>query len=250
MPRSRKRIEITEKDEAIFLRVYEQRTMLVRQIHEQFYAGTTMKNTYARLLKLENYGYLKAHRIRFSRKWLTHVSITPLAFNCIRRLFKYDILKPSFSSSSVHHDLALVDVRRQLDSRSMVLGSLTENIIQTSDCNTEVDIFDSFQSLNTDLAIYVDNGHGKFWLPVEWEASIKKHSRLYSKLLSYYSDLEIPAVLYICKDKYIQRALQKSDKELCKDFSAKLFTCLYDDVIQKDKPVRLYNQENKIFTLN
>ena len=249
MPRPRKNIAITNKDIKIFIRIYEQRTMTIKQIGSQFYPTTTIQNVHKRLAKLEKYGYIRFEKMRFNEKWLTHLYITNLSFKCIKGLLKYEVLQPSFSSSSVIHDLTLVDLRASLDSLDMVKESLCENMLQSSNCDDDIDNGSNFQVLNTDLAIHFDNDFGSYWLPVEWEASEKGKSRVMNKLMSYYAVSEIPAIVYICEDKSIQRTLQRCDEEICKNFNAKLFTCLKEDVLNFNEQLQLKNSNKKVLIL-
>lgn len=249
MPRPKKNISITSKDIEIFTRIYEQRTMTIKQVAIQFYPSTTIQNVHKRLAKLEKYGYIRFEKLRFNAKWISHLYLTSLSFKWIKNSLKYEVVRPSFYSSSVIHDLTLVDLRARLDSLDMIKESLCENMLQSSNCDDDIDNGSNFQILNTDLAIHFDSGFGRYWLPVEWEASEKGKSRIMNKLMSYYAISEIPAVLYICEDKSIQSTLQRCDEEICKNFNAKLFTCLKEDVLNFKEHLQLRSSNKKVLIL-
>lgn len=223
--------------------------MLLGQIYDIFFTGLNYRNAYDRLIKLEKYGYLKSCKVRIKGRFLTHFYVTEKSVDYVKETLKYCIVSPSISSSSIVHDLVLVDIRRALEQKECVKETIPENILQTTDCNEVIHSCKGFQSLNTDLAINVSNQYGTFWLPFEWEATEKGQSRIINKLTSYHSITELPAVFYICQSKRIENVIRKCESELMKDFKPKVFTCLIDDILKPSGKVEFKNINSDYFSI-
>ena len=63
------------------------------------------------------------------------------------------------------------------------------------------------------------------------------------------STRSITAVFYICRDRRVQNAIVKKDKEFCQKFSAKIFTLNFENVLDDQIELPFRNSENKVFVL-
>jgi hypothetical protein len=249
MKKKRPSILITKRDIDIFVKLYEQKVMMMGQIIEFFFKGSNLANTYKRIASLEHFGYLNRGTAIYNGKRVTTFNTTIKALSYINGSLKYTITAPVFKESSTEHDLALTDIRQYLESKEIIRETICENVIQTTDCIIENDKCRSFQVLNTDLAVNIVKKGESFWLPFEWEASDKGKTRLLEKLTSYHSVSEIPAIFYLCSDNKIERNIRRCEQTICKNFSPKVFTCVLKNTLINENSLQFTNINNDKFII-
>lgn len=245
----KKSLLITKRDKAIFKGLYEQRTLLERHIREKYFPNRCPTAATHRLGKLVKNGYLVKNYALMGNQKFVHYFLKEKALACIKDELEFAIKRPCLKSSSVVHDLALVDIRERLEKCQMVKEVFTENILQTTDCTGRRKLDTAFISLNTDLLAHLKTKKGEYWIPIEWERSHKSESQLVDKLADYYLFPDIQAVFYICQNDNIRKAVFRCEKKLGKGFHPKVFTCLLENVLENNGEIHFKNASGGIFKL-
>ncbi|MEZ4744004.1 MAG: hypothetical protein R3B45_16410 [Bdellovibrionota bacterium] len=169
-------------------------------------------------------------------------SITTKGFNRIQTSLPYEVQTQSFLSDCPVHDLDLVDIRFVFESKIAVKNYYPENILQAC-CNVKgSDPFKPFIELNSDALVELNMNTEKLYLALEYEASLKNLDRYKDKIDSYYW-AGVRAVLYICQNKKILRALQKIDQMISESHhkNPKLYFALYDKALTDKGELLLTN---------
>ena len=235
-------IAITDRDLSLFHYLHENKVASTKQITRDVFASS-MDKTRKRLKKLRDADVLDVVcRDEDGDKSIVY-NLSRGTAQFLKRLDPDLFFINRSKSNSVIHDLRLVDIRHQLTSKKLVTNYFSENSLQTSRDITRNPQYVSFRDLQVDALVELSNREGDhLFCALEYEASIKNMSEYTSKMKLFYLNSKVEAVLYVCKNKNIERAVKKTELNAIKDSPKKIYYALIDDVLKSSGPIIFQNQ--------
>jgi len=216
-------LPLSGRDRLLFDFLYKFKVATVDDIRELAFQGIGQNHVYARLKQLVLYGYIQKIPYFGGKRVSSAYSITKktfLRFICDETAIT---TRKKILSDSIHHDLGLVTIYKRLRHSKKVTKFIPENVlISGSDIIRSLDLWE-FIKQRPDGLIETVKQKKVFYLPLEYEASVKACSRYESKLLNYYMSSTIPAVLYVCGNESVRRAICRIEQKRCEAFRAKVF---------------------------
>lgn len=215
MPRRIPAYVITDRDRRLFAQLFENRVMLLSQIHQQVFSGKSRQIVSRRLAELSDGGFLDRRKIDGRRgSAFSAFSNKPAALKEIANSYRYAITTEMFKSDSVRHDISLVKLRNRLERLATVTNYFSENMLQACGFFSDRDETRPFVQNNSDAVIELTRGGKKLLVGLEFESSEKAKERYIRKLVSYYTDGRTPVVLYVCENQRIQSAIAQAESEV------------------------------------
>lgn len=211
MRKKKRNLILSEWDKKLFVYLHQRKVALMEQINRDLPKFKDINSTRIRLYKLKKAGFLKAHYSNDHPKKIA-LSITKKTFSDF--INNGDCIRKELGSGKVEHDLALVDIRHIISKSEQVKQYLSENELQSFDTYYSGKTFSPFIRLRTDAVIEHRPRDISYWVAIEYEASKKSLGRYKELLRSYYSAVDIPAVLYICESNQIQNMIMREEKLL------------------------------------
>ena len=225
-------MSLTDRDRHLFVRVFENRVMTLGQIHSEIFSGISRTAVSRRLSKLREYSYLERRVIQSEHgRDISAYLTTSTALKELRGRYSREITSELCKSDSLDHDVKLVEVRRRLEGLKCVTGYYTENVLQACDEFKSVDVIEPFVRNYTDAVLEFEKNAHKITVGLEFENSDKGIERYTRKLISYYSDANVPIVLYICAEPFIRRALERAELAVVGQNRPRCFYAMSEDVL-------------------
>lgn len=236
------RIAITDRDKCLFTSIFENRVMSSKQIRTSFFSKNCRQAASRRLGKLVEYGYLDRKSVQDPNGKDTSAYLnTPKSLNVVKQNYSHRITSDLFKSDSVEHDIKLVDLRREIESKDSVTGYYTENMLQACGDLYELKRIEPFIQNNTDAVIEFVKSGKKLIAGLEFENSQKAVERYTRKLLSYYSDPRVPFIFYICTTPEIKNLVARAESTLSRDDRPRCFYARYEDILSKSSHCTFVN---------
>ena len=180
--KKQKVILIKEKDIALFNYLHFFKVATIEQIKRDVLPNLKRSTFYLRLKTLEDFKYITRGRtLTRCGQWL---SITRKCFD--EFIATGDEVRVELMSNSLEHDLALVDICRYLKKSPRVLQYLSENELQTWQKYDKKDETSDIVSLQSDACILLKLDNGEYWIPIEYEASVKSEARYKEIIQKFY----------------------------------------------------------------
>ena len=239
-----KRCQLTERDISILLFLHQHKVATTKQIlRDVFKANTGTARKRIQSLRLN--GFIESIGRDEDGDRAIIYSISKKSFNFLARVYPELCFIKSYRSSSIDHDLRLLEIRSALTSKKLVTGYWPENVLKTSQAVIEDKNLLPFRSLNVDAVVKLENSEGKkIFCAVEYEASLKSKSEYMAKMREIYSSPYIKFVLYITRTQEIETRLKKSEVEYAPRGEKKIYFAQYKKVTNKSSVVTFTNQES------
>ena len=241
---TKKELRINQRDRRLFQYLYENKIASVRQIGRDIFKSCHLSATNRRLRKLQKKGFLK--EIALARKTYPFkaYSITAKAFDDYLFDQFTDATRRQFESSSLFHDIDLVDIRNSFAGRDKITKYLTENIIQSgSDHLDEFDI-DCLAGHYPDAIVRIKVGKKYYDFCLEYEASLKSKKRCEDFLKKYYYDKNVAAVLFIYRAEDIFKNVSSLEKKLFSNMTSKFYYCPFEKIQSNGQKLQFTNSKN------
>ncbi|MDC1174191.1 hypothetical protein OAT67_02275 [Bacteriovoracaceae bacterium] len=245
--KARKGVIITKRDEKLFRYLFVNKVATNSHLQADVFEHASKQAVHRRLDKLITAGFIEAIYLRGNGNRLVY-SLSKKA------LLKFiggreELKRLQRKSSSVLHDLGLLEIKRRLSKCNYVENYLSENVLVSGIFDDESDIRE-IRKVHPDAILKVSMPDRHFNFPLEYEASAKFAGR-YDKLMAkYYLMDEVKAVLFISKSITIQKKVMQAEKKRCKNTSGKFFYCLYENVIELGEKAQFINNQKEVLIMN
>ena len=229
---------INDRDRRIFQFLFENKVATARQLKDIFFAKNCPQIAYRRLASLSNAGWLRKEGHAEGTK-LHHIyGLSDKAYQDYVFNEEVNGRQRQLKSSSVDHDLALVDIRQCFQKNQAVKRFYPENLLQSAHKYAGSEEFRDCVALRSDAVVeLLMQGKYRFLVPIEYEASFKELERCHQKLLNYYIKYDGDVVFFICRNDAIRKRFVKIEQELSHQFKPKVYFGLLSDV--QKSPTRL-----------
>ncbi len=239
-----KHCQLTERDINILSFLHQHKVATTKQIlRDVFKANTGTARKRLQILRLN--GFIESvGRDEDGDKSIIY-SISKRSFNFLARFYPEMCFIKSYRSSSIVHDLRLLEIRKALTSKKLVTGYWPENVLKTSQVAIEDRNLQPFRSLNVDAVVKLENSQGKkIFCAVEYEASLKSKSEYLAKMSEIYSSPFIRFVLYITSTEEIEARLKKSEQEFAPKGEKKIYFAQFKKVTIENSVLTFTNQDS------
>ena len=245
-PSKLKGLAVTERDKSLFYYLFQDKVADNSHLRKDIFSGASKQAVHRRLNKLISHGFIEAtYRREGNNKLIYSLSKKALLkfigdradLKCLQR-----------KSSSIAHDLGLLEIKRKLLKLSTLDTYFSENTLVTGIYDQNETVKD-IRTINPDAILKLKLGNNVFYFPLEYEASAKFAKR-YDKLITrYYLLEEAKAILFISKDIQIQKKVIAAEKRRRKGRSGKFFYCLYDDLIAQGTKAQFINNQKEVLLI-
>ncbi|MBY0315631.1 MAG: hypothetical protein K2Q26_08935 [Bdellovibrionales bacterium] len=238
---------ITGRDKEMILFATRNKIVNRDQLQKKFFNG--VKSYYPlnrRLQILVKMGLVKKTIFQNGRSTLSCFSHTELGYSLVKDLFQPCSEKTPERSEKHAHDLALVDVRRVLESKKSVKQFYGENEYQFSDLLIDNSDLLALRELNCDGFIQAEiNGvHINFALELE---NVRQNSKIYSAKVDRIYSSKIAATLVVCTSQETLKAVQSAEASYLETHpvSPQMFYILLQDLLLSQEELIFLNLKNK-----
>ncbi|MFA5583660.1 MAG: hypothetical protein WDA09_05550 [Bacteriovoracaceae bacterium] len=245
--KTKKGIHISERDEKLFRYLFINKVATNQHLQSDIFNQASKQAVHRRLDKLVNAGFIEVMYLRGNGNRLVYSLSKKTLLNFIGG--KEELGRLQRKSSSVFHDLGLLEIKRQLSNCRYVENYLSENVLDSGIFDDESDIRE-IRKIHPDAILKIAMPDRQFYFPLEYEASAKFVKR-YDKLMAkYYLMDEVKAVIFISKSITIQNKVMQAEKKRCKEASGKFFYCLYENVIELGEKAQFINNKKEVLIIN
>jgi hypothetical protein len=143
-----------------------------------------------------------------------------------------DERRVQLKSDVIGHDTTLVEIRSAFEKNPTIKNFLTENALQSSQWSADSEDLRDMVEIRSDAAVQVVlKGSNQFWIPLEYESSLKSVNRCQQKLANYYNRYDGEVVFFICKNEAVLKRMREIEMELSKEQEPKMYFALLADVL-------------------
>lgn len=243
------KLQLTKRDMLLFEYLHCYKVATFKQIRRDVLRAG-MSTAWERLNKLRLHGMIACKGSDHRGDKSLIFSLATNGHKHLLSTFPQKYLWHRYKSNSIEHDLRLLDIRMFLKQKKLVTEYWTENQLQTLQKVSDNDQLSLFRMFNFDALLKLDNGLGnRLFCGVEFESSIKARSDYIKKFSLVYGQQFLKAVLYICENENVERALRKVEQSMELQGEKKLFYIQYAKLRTGEKSVTFRNQENKIIVI-
>lgn len=241
------KVQITNRDKILFKHLFLNKISTTVQLKKYVFGNISKQAIHKRLDKLQKAKLLEAKPIRELNNKLIY-------FLTEKTLFEYISDKTSFNkkirkSTSVLHDLDLVEIRDRFLKLSSVNDYFTENHILSGFLDDDLNI-KSIKSVNPDAILNVNLNSKNFIFTLEYERSEKFYLRYENLIKKYHALSEVNAVLFISNSKAtLNKVLSTEKKIIGQKSEPKFFFCTLEDVLNMKGNLKLSNFKNEVLLM-
>ena len=240
-------MKLNVNDRALMHYLHAVKVATYKQIHRDIYPDYCFRSVCNRIVKLSRFGLVTGSQDRLGLVDGKVISVSKKSFT--QFVAKGDEQRLELKSESIHHDIELVDIRAVFMKLPQFLEYYTENQIQTLWPTCYDMTKKSLVQLNSDAIALVSFQKGTLWVAVEMETTAKAVARYDPIVKKYYSNPEIPLVLYVCTDEEILNKVMKKEKELYDNEFPKFFYLLKSQ-IHPTEAVTFSNYNKRLLTFD
>ncbi len=230
---------ITSSDVQLFEYLHACKVATIKQINRDIFQ-TSRVTCYQRIKKYQEKKFIKAIGV-FQNDINCHAyEVTPKGEKIIKANLRDIISGNRFRSNSIEHDLLLVDIKNIFASKKMVKAYYTENQIQTYFDFRSEDNLQPFQEMQSDACLILQkNDFDPIHVALELELSVKATERYRQKIREAYY-LNVFGIIYICKDNFLIKKLQKIDEEVREERRTKIYFSTLDEILSSQEELTFY----------
>ena len=226
------RMILSDHDLQLFRYLHAVKVATYSQIRRDIYPAYHLRSVKNRMLRFEQRGLIRGVQRPFSRNGAKVVSLSKQGFkDFVANGFERRV---ELLSQAVDHDLVFGDIRFEFLRSIAVEGFFTENEIETWGYGHEDKELSKFFSLRCDGVAHLNLNHGKFYVPVEYEATAKKGDRYGGIVEKYYHRDDIAAVIYVTDNESVRRRIMDIEMQVYGNYDPKIFFASTADVLTGD----------------
>ena len=250
MKKPTRKVLLTERDTRLFGFLFRYKVVTLKQLVKYLFKGASYKTASARLCRLIKDGYLEKSYLGENEYGRFGYSLTNKACLVLEQRWGNEIHRQQTKSDHPAHDVVLVEIGERARKMSLVEKYVQENILQCCPDLLPSPRYEAFSKVHSDAGLKVVIKEKPFYLALEYEAILKSKARIKDKLFEYALRDEIRAILYICKDVKIEKALRKMEKEFWTGSKGIIYYIQLKDVLKKDTEWLFTNSEGTRFCLD
>lgn len=243
---SKKSLVITDRDEKLFRYLFIHKVANLSHLQADIFNQASKQAVHRRLNKLMHHGLIE---VKYQRE-----SCNRLIYSLSKKaLLKFigdrnQMKRMQRKSSSVPHDLGLLEIKRVLHRFKSIESIYSENVLQSGLFDDESHIRE-IRNLNPDGIIKARLNSEVFHFALEYEASSKFAKRYKALMHRYYTNDEVRAVLFISKNLAIQNKVMQADKNFKGKMNPKFFYCLLNDLLNLKTRASFINHQKEVLIL-
>lgn len=244
-----RKIILTRRDIEFFKYLHAVKVVTLKQVNRDVFQRHH-KTCYLRLRKFLKRKFIAVINTDWKIDRSFTFSLTPKGMKIVNSNTENLVDGKRFKSNSIHHDLKLVDIRKVIYDKKMVKEYYTENQIQTYSLFNSDDELYRFKQMRVDAVLGVQSeGKDKVYIPLEYEVSVKSNSEYQKKMREIYYCKDLKYLFYVCEDFSSMNKIKRIEREFIKDQKKKILYTTFDELLENEKTVTLFNQENQSFRL-
>ncbi len=232
-------IRLTQRDIELFLFLFKYKVGTLRQLAKYPFQGASYQACGLRLSSLVRGEYLLRYFMDHYDDWRCYYSITNKALHQVKQELPYTLCQKQKKSNHPIHDIELLEVGEWLSRRQLVTDFIQENILQCCEEVANSSDYMSFTQIHSDGAFKVKIKDETFKLALEYESTVKSKRRIRDKLSEYLQLSDIRAILYVCKNKSIEKSIRGIEKEIFTSEVSRVFYCQFDDILSSPEHVEV-----------
>jgi hypothetical protein len=240
---------ITERDKKIFRFLFDSKVATAKQIWRRFFLSKSIRSCEMRLSRLVESGWIKCSGHKSHKRLHSVYFLTARAYEDFVMIAGVNDRRRQLQSDSIDHDLTLADLRERFEKNSIVQRVLLENELQSSHEHSSFDELLHLIRIRSDAAVEIlVNRQDRYWIPLEYESTLKSIERCKAKLREYYLGYSGAIVFFICKDETVLSRMKVIDRELSKDSRSKMYFALVKDVLSSESKLKFETASGAIRT--
>jgi hypothetical protein len=230
---------ITRRDVQLFEYLHACKVATIKQINRDIF-HTSRVTCYQRIKKYQEKKFIKAIGVLQNEIICHAYEVTQKGEKIIKANLRDIMSGNRFRSNSFEHDLFLVDIKNIFSTMKMVKSYYTENQIQTYFDFRSEEKLQPFQEMQTDACLILQkNDFDPIHVALELELSVKATERYRQKIREAYY-LNIFGIIYICKDNFLIKKLQKIDEEVRGERKTKIYFSTLDEILKSQDELSFY----------
>lgn len=233
-------IHIREVEKKLFSYLFINKVATSKQIARDLYNQISHQALYKRLNQLIKLKLIEATYHKELCGSLVY-NLTPLAASKYLGLSKTKGMRMQLKSQAILHDLDLLDLRCRLKQLSIVEKVYSENLLLSHFELQDEEVLTSFRDFHFDGVLKILSQNQSYFLPLEYERSVKFASRYESYFKRIYANNAIQGLLFICKDENILKLLRSKEEQFAKEILRKVFYANLSDVLNSQNSVSFEN---------
>ncbi len=219
------------------------------QINRDVFKSSDLSYCFKKIRKLEKLEYLQRKYIKLGMRAKSTFHLTKKAYHeFITHENKNDLKKRIFSSS-IEHDIQLVDIRYSFKRCKTVLDYNAENFLHSGAGYIDSLGVEDILRINSDALIQLKGSTQDYFFTIEYEANLKFHSRVKQKITQYYKTKRLAGVFYILKNEQIMKSLIAIEKSNFDSHEPKIFYALLDNVKNHDGNMHFIDRNGEKLTI-
>ena len=243
----RKNVIVTGRDRKLLLYLFVNKVATVRDIQQDIFGNVSLAFVYRRLRLLALDGLVTSQMCKDSYHRLVY-SVTKKGFE------KYIADKGvaqrvQLLSDSVEHDLTVLEIKRRFRKFKNVLNVYSENLIRSGLLDEDYPELRQLGELRPDAVVKLKVRKKIYFLPLEYEASLKYFKRNTKLLSKYYTSPFVVAVLFISKTDIIQRKVWQQEAARKSERKGRFYYAQLKDVLKTQGKLAFENVKDDILTL-
>lgn len=242
-------IRIREIEKKLFSYLFINKVATSLHLQRDIYPEISHQALYKRLNQLIKEGFLEADYHRELNGRLVY-SLATKSLNDFLFAKSSKEFRRQLKSNSILHDLDLLDIRARLKEKASVKAYYSENLVQSGVELIDSDSIKSLKSFNFDAILKLQKSTGAFFIPVEYERTLKFSSRYRAYFKKIYASPNIEALFFIGKDEKLIQKIRSLEKSVLGSCLPKIFYSTLDQITNRDDSVSFVNQNKEHITLD
>ena len=244
----KKRAVITERDKNLFRYLFFNKVATNSHLQRDIFGDASKQAVHHRLDKLIKAGFIEAAYLRETGNRLVYSLSKKSLLQFIGQ--SKDLKRMQIKSSSIAHDLELLEVKRVLTKFRFVNDYFTENALVAGVFDDYAPEILDIRAANPDAIVKISVTDSSHFLPVEYEKTAKFYKRYGGLIDRYYFMDEVKAVLFIAKNAGIQKKVAQVERKKYPNHPGKFFYCLYQNLIELQEKSQFINNQKEVVLMN
>ena len=243
----RKNVIVTERDRKLLLYLFVNKVATVRDIQQDIFGDVYLSLVHRRLRLLALDGLVTPQKREDSYHRLVY-SVSKKGFE--KYIADKGVAKRvQLLSDSVEHDLTVLEIKRRFRKFKNVLNVYSENLIRSGLLDEDYPELRQLGELRPDAVVKLKVRKKIYFLPLEYEASLKYFKRNTKLLTKYYTSPFVSAVLFISKTDIIRRKLWQQESARKSERKGRFYYAQLEDVFNTGERLAFKSVKDGTLTL-
>ncbi len=222
----------------------------VKQLQRDAFDNGDLSLTYRKMRELEKAGYVE--RVYFNNKGRNTMAYTLTAKGFRKFVLEEEGERPlarRFKPQSLLHELTLVDIRHAFGKLSVVKNYYTENLMLSGSDHFDNEKLKKAIPLRSDAIVELIREGKSYFFAIEYEVALKYAGRIKHKINNYYDCRELAGVIFITKERRIQKSLMAIEERENARFNPKIFYATLEEVLKSSGKLTFTGRNNAKLTI-